>query len=312
MVYHARDYLNSIRFFRQRFDWIHKKYPFSWLDDRFFLEFYFFRKMGYRLNLKNPQTFNEKINWMKLYDRNPLYKQLSDKLLVRAYIGDRVGCGYLNEVIQVVDSPDQINWMSLPQSFVIKTTHGSAWNIICEDKNGLDIEEASSKLNKWLRSDFYRVYREWQYKDASPRIFIEKYIDCDPNYGLVDYRVFCKHGEPQLIQIELNTYTNHTRGFYSINWERLPFTYNYPFAEVLLPKPSNLEEMLSVASRLTQDLHFCRVDFFDEKSKLLISEMTFTPIAGFAVFEPKHYDYELGTLIDLPKRKLIHEKRIPY
>lgn len=296
-------HFSSVDFYRKRFQVFHKLAPYSWIDDKFFLQFYFFKKLGYRLNLKNPKTFNEKINWLKLYDRKPVYKQLADKLLVRDFISERIGAEYLNELIDVVDSPEDVNWDSLPNSFVIKATHGSGWNIICKDKRSLDIEDSKAKLTKWLASDFYKIYREWQYKGMKPKIIIERYIEAGGDYGLVDYRVFCKHGKPMLIQVELNTYTNHTRGFYTTNWERLPFTYNYPMAEQELPKPINLEQMLMASSLLTKDLHFCRVDFFNEKGILLVSEMTFTPIAGFAMFEPKEYDQILGDLVEIKHGK---------
>ncbi len=150
-----------------------------------------------------------------------------------------------------------------------------------------------------MSTNFYTLYREWQYKKITPRIIIERFIEGDPEFDLIDYRVFCSHGIPQLIQVEIDTYSNHTRAFYDIGWKRQPYTYNYPLTEKQVPRPKKINEMLEIASQLTNSLNFCRVDFYIENEKIIVGELTFTPIAGYALFQPIDFDFELGELIDL-------------
>lgn len=278
---------------------IHKIAPYSWLDDKYWLEYYFQKTMGYRLDLKHPKTFNEKLQWMKLYDRNPLYTKLADKYSVREYVTEKIGARYLNDLVGVYDAPEEINWSSLPTKFVLKTTHGSGWNIICSNKEKLDIKESIIKLQNWMSQNFYRRFREWHYKDIKPKIIIEQFIEGDPDFDLVDYRVFCINGKPQIIQVEVNTYTYHTRGFFDLNWNNLNFTYKYPLTNKRVPRPEQLPEMLQLSSQLTENIRFCRVDFLINEKKLTFGEMTFIPFAGYANFEPKSYDMYLGKLIPI-------------
>jgi len=303
-IRHLQEYTQSLSFMKQRYELIHKIAPFTWLDDKYFLEYIFYKKMKYPLNLREPKTFNEKINWIKLYDRNPLYIQLSDKSLVREYVEKRIGKDYLNEILGIYDSPFDIPWETLPDKFVIKTTHGSGWNIHCINKPDFDIQISIQKLTKWLNTNFYKISREWQYKNIKPRILIEKYIQGDPELDLVDYRFFCKNGNPQIIQTEIDTYSNHTRAFFDTDWHQLPFSYNYPITKKVVPRPWNFEQMLQIAKNLTNDFHFCRVDLYNNDGNIIFGEMTFTPYAGFANFTPKEYDLILGNLFDLNSKLL--------
>lgn len=294
-----RKYVGLLNLLKFRSEFIHNLAPYSWIDDKYWAEYYFRKVMGYSLDLKHPKTFNEKIQWMKLCDRNPLYSKLADKFEVREFVAETIGSSYLNKLIGVFESPVEIDWSSLPKKFALKTTHGCAWNIICEDKEKLDIDNTIAKLKDWLSQNYYNGWREWQYKNIVPRIIIEEYLEGDPELDLVDYRVFCTNGEPQIIQVELNTHTHHTRGFFDRNWNNLRFSYNYPQINIEMPRPELLSEMLFLSSRLSANLKFCRVDFFINQDKLIFGEMTFTPVAGFAHFEPRSFDLILGKLIPI-------------
>lgn len=289
----------TLDFLKKRSSLLHKIAPYSWLDDKYWVEYYFYRFFNYPLDLRNPRTFNEKIQWVKLYDRNSLYTTLSDKFMVRDYVEAKIGSRYLNDLLYVINSPQEIKWASLPDSFVIKTTHGSGWNIICRNKNDLDLEKATRKLNHWMKCNFYERFREWQYKNIKPKILFERYIHGDPDLDLIDYRIFCREGQPQIIQVELNTYTIHTRAFFDINWNNLNFSYNYPLTYKHVSRPEKFTEMLNMAAALSKDLRFCRVDFFIENHRLIFGEITITPVAGFAAFSPKEYDLKLGKLIPI-------------
>ncbi len=303
-IRHLHEYTRSLSFMKRRYELVHKIAPFTWLDDKYYLEYIFYKKLRYPLNLRDPKTFNEKINWIKLYDRNPLYTQLSDKVIVRDYVEKQIGKEYLNEILGIYDSPLEIPWETLPDKFIIKTNHGSGWNIRCTYKPDLDIYISTQKLTKWLNTNYYELSREWQYKNVKPKILIEKYIQGDDELDLVDYRIFCKNGIPQLVQTEIDTYSNHTRAFFDIEWHQLPFSYNYPITKKVVRKPRNFEEMMEISEKLTKDFHFCRVDFYNNDGNIIFGEMTFTPYSGFANFTPKEYDLKLGNLFDLNSKLL--------
>jgi len=175
-ILHYRDYRKSLDFLRKRYERLHRKKPFTWLDDKYFLEYYFLRKMGYRINFRNPQSFNEKLNWMKLFDRNPFYSQISDKYLLRNYVSDNVGSQYLKPIIGVFDDFEEIDWDQLPDKFVIKASHGSGWNILCEDKSRFQKTTVKESIEMWLKQNHYQQSREWQYKNIIPKIIVEHFL----------------------------------------------------------------------------------------------------------------------------------------
>jgi hypothetical protein len=304
-------YLSSGDFRLKKSKMTHKIAPYSWLDDKYWLEFYYHRTFGYRLNLRNPRTFNEKIQWMKLYDRNPLYTRLADKYLVRDYVRDRIGAEHLVELLCACDATDEINWDSLPPRFAMKVNHGAGWVILCNDKEKVDCSDAEAKLNEWLGSNFYRGFREWQYKDIPRKILVERMIDGDPELGLLEYKFFCFSGTPRVIQT--NVVTNEEEGdrrkrisllYLDTDWT--PFDASlelYPRAEKTIPRPPNLERMLDMASVLSRGLPFCRVDLYSVAGRILFSEMTLSPCAGLLRLSPWGFDRLLGDYFELPERK---------
>lgn len=299
---HLGDYLNSLRFLQKRYEWIHKRFPYTWLDDKYFLEYYFLKKIGYRLNLQNPKTFNEKIQWVKLYDRNPLYVNLADKLLVRDFVAQRAGSNYLTSLIGVYDAPEEIDWDILPASYVIKPNHGAGWVFIKESNQSIDKDSLIDQLNSWISTNFYQFYREWQYKNIKPKILVEQLINANSVFGLIEYKIFCFSGKPTIIQLNLNRFTDLSLQFYDVEWERLPISLeHYTYSTKDVPKPTNLDELLTVAKQLSAGLRFCRVDLYNEDGKIYFGELTLTPNAGVKKIEPFEFDLELGKLINLNK-----------
>ncbi len=299
-VFSVPKYLRSSRYFRDRYLWFHKRFPYTWLDDKFFLEFYFIKKLGYKLNLKNPSTINEKLNWMKLFDRNPEYTQISDKWLCRNYVSQRIGTTHLKPFLGIYDGVEDINWQDLPAKFVIKATHGSGWNIICEDKMTFDQAGAVKLIEQWLAQNYYQKVREWQYKDIKPRVIIEPLLQGDPDYGLVEYQIYCFGGIAKFVQVDIDCNNAHTRLFLTPDWHKTLFTIvRYPIYERDFPKPHNFDEALSIAENLTHGMPFCRVDMHLIDGKIIISEMTLQPAGGYMRFDPPDYDLQIGKMLQL-------------
>ncbi len=298
---HLGDYLNSLRFLQKRYDWIHKKFPYTWLDDKYFLEFYFYKTLGYRLNLKKPQTFNEKLQWMKLYDRSPLYTQLSDKFLVRDYVIEKIGPEYLNPLLGVYQTTDQIEWTKLPARYVVKPNHGAGWVIIRDGRDkSINNSDMVIKLNEWLQTNFYERFREWQYKDIKPRILIEDYIEGENEFGLLDYKFFCFRGIPILVQVNIDRFSDFSLLFMDMDWKETPMSLqHYPKSHKIIPKPPMFEDMCHIASKLADNFRFCRVDLYNIGKRVVFGELTFTPNAGFEKITPVYYDLYLGELLQI-------------
>ncbi len=262
----------------------------------------FRKKLGRDLNFEKPKTFNEKLNWSKLYDRNPLMTQCADKYAVREFIQKKIGGRILNELYGVWDNVDEIEFDSLPKSYVLKATHGSGWNIIVKKNSNLNRCEAKRKLKKWLKTNHYnRLSREWVYKNIQPKIICEKYLE-DENGQLPDYKFHCFHGNPRLIQVDLDRYTHHKRILYNPEWEKCNFQWgDYPYEkEMTVPPPACLKDMLEISRVLSRGFPFVRIDLYDVKGSPFFSEIGFQPDAGFAKFTPEHWDAEFGKLLELP------------
>ena len=267
--------------------------PDQFLSDIDWTKKAFLEEFGYPLNLKNPKTFNEKINVYKLFYRDkPLWKY-ADKYLVRKYVEKKIGSQYLIPIIGVYDNPDDINFSELPDQFALKMNHGSGWNIICFDKNKLDWEKSKKQIIEWKSTNYHTVWREWAYKDIQPKIIIEKFIvDTEMNIPK-DYKFFCFSGKPMIIQIDNDRYENHTRNFYTPEWEELPFTKGIPKSINKINKPAKLDEMIEVASKLSEGFPFVRIDLFAIPD-IFFGEMTFYPGAGLSKFSPDSWDLKIG------------------
>lgn len=283
------------RFFHRK---LMRVLPSTFEVDKRYAEWRFKRAFGRYLNLQTPHSFNEKIHWLNLYDRKPDYTSLADKLRVRDYVSARIGTEYLIELLRVYDNAEDINFEALPDKFVLRTTHSSGWNIICPCKKNLDITETLKKLRYWCSNSYYKTSREWVYRDISPRIVCEKYVETENN-NLMDYKFFCFHGEPQFIQVDVNRFTYHTRLFYNPMWEKQPFGLQFPLYTGEIPVPSHLEKMLEIATVLADNAPFRRIDLYAQNEKVFFGEITFFPESGLGRFFPSAYDYVLGDLLNL-------------
>lgn len=267
----------------------------NFVSDKSLLKFIYYAKTGERLNLKTPKKFNEKLQWLKLYDRRPEYTNLVDKLAVRDYVSQNIGSQYLVPLIGVYTAPEDIPWEELPRQFVLKCTHGSGCNIICRNKDELDLQHELKRIRGWLRKNYYWTYREWPYKDVIPRIIIEKFLTEERGEELKDYKVYYFGGKPKIIHVDLDKYGTHKRNIYDLKWNLLEVSIQYPVEKsIAIPKPENLELMLDLGSKLVSDFPHARVDFYSIGEKLYFSEITFYNGAGFERILPEQFNFEMG------------------
>jgi len=260
-------------------------------------------KTGYTLDLENPVRFTEKLQWIKLYERNTLMTQCSDKFLVRDYIKSR-GCGeILNELYWEGFHPEEIPFDTLPDAFVIKATHGSGFNIICENKKLLNREKTIAVLKKWLNSKFLLCYGEWYYGVERPRVVIEKYLKDEARDTLFEYMFFCFHGEPRFIHVKREA-DNAAANVYDLDFNFMPFIKmgDEDDLETEVPKPENLDKMLNLARKLSKEFLHVRVDLYEVNGKVVFGELSFTKGAGFNRISPASFDVLMGSWLELPKK----------
>lgn len=261
-------------------------------------------KQGYKLDLKNPTTYNEKLQWIKLYDKNPLMPICCDKYAVRSYVENK-GCReILNELYWEGFDPEDIPFDELPEKFVVKVTHGSTFNIICTDKDALDRKQVVEKCKKWLKAKFLPCYGEWFYGVEKPRVIVEKYLD-DHTGRLRDYKVYCFNGQPKYIGVDTGNATGeHFKDIYDVNWHMLKgYEMAYPNSGVAIEKPKVLNELLNYAHILSEDFLHARIDFYIVEDHIIFGEITFTNSAGFGRVKPKKFALAMGNSIKLPRKQ---------
>ena len=263
------------------------------------LERWWYNYLKTPLNLDNPKTLNEKIQWMKLCDSTPIKTRLADKYLVRDWVKEKIGEEYLIPLLGVYDKFEDIDFDKLPNQFVIKCNHGSAYNIIVKDKSKLDLADVKIKLDRWMSENFaFKAGYELHYRDIQPKIVIEKYLE-DASGNLRDYKFMCFDNKVKLILVDSDRYIGHKRNVYDENWNLQNFS-NYPKIEEKISKPANLSKLKELVKILSAEFNFVRVDFYIVENKIYFGEMTFTPGSGSLGF-PYEIDLELGSLIKLPK-----------
>ncbi len=270
-------------------------------DKKYIIEHQFERVVGYKPDIDNPKSFNEKLQWLKLYNEDPLLTKCADKYLVRDYVKEKIGEEYLIPLLGVWDSPDEIDFDKLPEQFVLKVNWGSGQNIIVKDKSKLDIEEAKAKLKKWMKphSNHYYYGFEWCYKNIKPKIIAEKFIE-QINGEIADYKFMCYNGTPKnLLYITGRNSDNKKINFYDTDWNLLPVKRIYSNTTEKIIKPANINKLITLAKILSKDFTFARVDFYDIEDKIYFGEITFYPGSGLEAFEPVEWDYKLGEMIDL-------------
>ncbi len=290
------------RFLVQQYHGMHNRMP-----DEEFLKKYFRIKVGYELNLDNPQTYNEKLQWLKLYDRKPLYTKLVDKYEVKDYVASIIGEKYIIPTLGVWDHFDDIDFDSLPDRFVLKTTHDSGGIVICRDKASFDYSTAKKKLEKHLKINYYLVAREWPYKNVKPRIIAEEFREDRETSELRDYKFFVFDGEAKALFIASDRQSENEEtkfDFFDIEFRHLPFTNGHPNAAVLPKKPVCFDEMRELAEKLGAGIPHVRIDFYEVNGEVLFGEMTFTHWSGLKPFDPIEWDYTFGSWIKLPEKTI--------
>lgn len=276
----------------------------NWIPDSIYLKILYRGTMGEKLNLKNPRTYNEKVQWLKRYDRNPVYTVLVDKYEVKQYIKKTIGEEHLIPTLGIWNNFEEIDFESLPEQFVLKCTHDSGGVVICKDKHHFDIEAARKKLNKSLKKNYYWGRREWPYKNVKPRIIAEQYMADESGYELKDYKFFCFDGvaKAMFIASDRDNPNEETKfDFFDMNFEHLPIINGHPNATKTINKPVKFDEMRNLAELLSKGMPHVRVDLYDINGDIYFGELTFHHWSGMVPFEPKEWDDKFGDWIKLPQ-----------
>ncbi len=278
---------------------------FKWLPDELYLKLRFRFSVGYWMNLKNPQTYNEKLNWLKLYDHNSEYTKLVDKYEVKDYVAKIIGKEHIIPTLGLWDKFDDINFDLLPNQFVLKTTHGggSSGVVICKDKKTLDIEKTRKKIEKSLHKDSYVNSREWPYKNVKHRIIAEQYFEDNKFKELPDYKFFCFDGQVKALFIGTERGTGNVKfDYFDADFNHLDLIQQHPMSTKKIEKPQNFELMKEIASKLSKGLPQIRVDLYECNGKVYFGELTFFHHGGIVPFHPESWDYVFGSWIKLPKK----------
>ena len=271
--------------------------------DELYLKMLFPLRVGYKLNLKCPRTFNEKLQWLKLHNRKNIYTRMVDKVDAKEYVADIIGEKYIIPTLGVYDSVDEIDFNALPKQFVLKCTHDSGGIVICSDKSKLDIEGAKRKLRYGMNVNYYYQNREWPYLNIKPRIIAEQYMVDESGYELKDYKFFCFDGKVELLFIasDRSSKIEETKfDFFDAEFNHLPFTNGHPNASKKILKPKGFEEMKEIAAKLSKGHPHLRVDLYDINGQIYFGELTFYHWSGMTPFVPVEWDYKLGEIIKLP------------
>lgn len=271
------------------------------LSDEDYVKKEFYRKFGYPFPIDSPQTFNEKLHWRKLYERNPFFTMASDKVAVRSYVKEKIGSDYLIPLVQVINHPEQLDYEHLPDKFVIKGTHDSQSAFLVPDKTAISPRRLKRIAQKILaRKNYYHHQREWQYKHIEPRCMVEVMLLTGEGKIPVDYKYHVFEGNVEMIQVA--DPDHDTNALYDATWERLPFSLYNPQPDRSLPKPNKLNQMKKVACTLADDLNYVRVDLFQVRDRIYFGELTFTPHNGGGKFNPPEYDAHFGKFFKLDTR----------
>ena len=273
------------------------------LSDKAYLKFTYRVKFGRRLDLDDPKTYNEKLQWLKLFNRKPDYTTMVDKYAVKDYVAEKIGEKYIIPTLGVWDSFEDIDFDKLPDQFVLKCTHDSGGLAICRDKSSFDKNAAKEKIEKSLKYNYYKKGgREWPYKDVPRRIIAEQYMEDEKTQELRDYKFFCFDGEVKALFIASERYSNEETkfDFFDADFNHLPFTNGHPNAKVLPEKPVCFEEMKELAAKLSVGIPQARIDFYEVNGKVYFGEITFFHWGGMKPFDPEEWDYKFGEWIKLP------------
>jgi len=276
------------------------------MSDEKYLKFLWRLKKGTSLDLDTPQTYNEKLQWLKLYDRKSLYTQIVDKITVKDYVSNIIGSEYVIPTIAIWDSVEEIDLESLPNQFVLKTNNGSssAGVIVCKNKNSFDLEAAKKRIKKSMKGSVWKDMREWPYKDIVPKVFAEKYLE-DSSGELQDYKFFCFDGEVKAMFIATERFSEEVKfDFFDADFNHLDLYQIHPMSGHSISKPEGFDEMKQIAAKLSEGFPHVRVDLYNVNGRIYFGEITFYHHGGFAPFHPEQWDYTFGDWIKLPKKTI--------
>lgn len=273
------------------------------LSDKIVIKYQYYKTFGKIANLKNPQTFSEKIQWIKLNGNLEKVSNLVDKYLVRDFVKNKIGEEHLIKLYGVYDNIEEIDFKNLPNRFVIKDTHGCGSNFICKDKKNLDKVKLKKITDDWFSKNFYTETRERQYKNCDHKLIIEEYLE-DRNGELNDYKFFCLGGKVRVIEVDIDRFGDLKRDYYDINWNKINLRKAANNSDIKLDKPKDLKKMVDYAEKLSEGIELLRVDFYYVDDNIFFGELTFTPASGLTPFEPELEDLKLASYVDLNKYKL--------
>lgn len=280
------------------------KYALRLFPDKAYIQLYYFSHFKRFANLTNPRTYNEKLNWLKLHDRNPKYVQMVDKCEVKKIVAEQIGNEYIIPTIGVWEHFDDIDFDTLPNQFVLKCTHDSEGLVIVKDKTKFNKTAAKEKIEEALKQNFYYIGREWPYKNVKPRIIAEQYMEDHVDGELRDYKFFCFDGEPKVMFIASDRFSDHVKfDYFDMKFNHLNIKQKYPHAEKLLRKPETFEKMIELSKVLSRGYPHVRVDFYEVDGHLYFGELTFYHFSGFMPFEPDRWDKVFGDWLKLPRSK---------
>lgn len=272
-------------------------------DERYLREMYY-HIFGKELDLENPETFNEKLQWLKLHDRRDIYATMVDKYEVKKYVAGIIGEEYIIPTLGLFGKFDEIDFDKMPRQFVIKCTHDSGGLVVVKDKMKMDLRKSRKKISKSLKRNYYYSGREWPYKNVKPQIIVEKYMEDRSAGELVDYKVMCFGGKARMLFTCTERFGDGLKvTFFDLGWNKLPFKRHYPSSGLDIPRPKNLEKMVALSEELARDIPFVRIDWYEINNRLYFGEYTFYPGSGFEEFTPEKWDKKIGDLIVLPNIK---------
>lgn len=277
----------------------------KFLSDETYLKYRWFITFDKKLNLSNPKSFNEKLQWLKLNNRQPLFTKLVDKFEVKEYVKNIIGDDYIIPTIAIYDQAESINFDALPEQFVLKCTHDSGGIVICTDKSMLNKDKTIKKLKKGLENNFFLINREWPYKNVKPRIIAEQYIS-EIDGDLRDYKFFCFNGIPKFLYVASDRFIEGEEtkfDFFDMDFNHLPIINGHPNSKMHIKKPKGFELMVELAQKLSAGMIHVRVDFYDVNGKIYFGEMTFFHMSGLTKFEPQEWDLKFGEYIHLPNEE---------
>lgn len=272
----------------------------NWMNDKVYIKLIYKIEFGKKLNLKNPQTFNEKMNYLKIYDRNLKYSSLADKKLVKEYVSNLIGDEYVIETYNSWTNTDVMNIDDLPDEFVLKCNHDSNGVIICRDKNNFDLDEAKRRLEKSLKKNYYYQLREWPYKNIKPQIIAEKFIEDTDSDDLRDYKFLCFNGEPKYVYVTVKN-DNIYENYYDLNFNVVDINHGFPRHVPEFKKPKNFNKMIEIVKRLSYGIPFIRIDLHNVNGKIYFGEFTFYDWGAMRPYINEDIDLKLGNMLDIKK-----------